>query len=161
MLPKPRVPTGLPHIAMRSLSLHPLFALLVGLALVFASGSAFANDTVRVHVDVIVANNDGTDVDPALRAHAKQLRTQFRQFTNFRRASARAMVLTVGESQRIDLPGKGEAFFTFKGVEASQYIIQIKVPGGQTTLKARAGGMMFIGGPRAPTGTILLLIQVK
>lgn len=162
MRPKLRASTGFPQTAMRlPPSLQYIVALLFGLSLLVATSSAFANEKARVHIDVIVANNEGSSVDPALSAHAKQLRTQFPQFTNFTRTHSSDLVLSTGQSQRVNLPGNNNAFVTLAGVEAAQYIIQIKVPGGQTTLKARSGGMMFIGGPKAPTGTILILIQIK
>lgn len=161
MTAKLRATSGLSPTAMRHFSVQRLLPLFFGLLLLMAAGPAFAQEKARVLIDVIVANNDGANVDPALRAHAKQLRTQFQQFSNFTRTHSSDLVLIEGESQRVNLPGRKDAFVTLKGVEASQYIIQIKVPGGQTTLKGRAGGMMFIGGPKAPKGTILILIQIK
>lgn len=146
---------------MRLLTLQPLLALLIGTALLFTAGSAFAQETAQVQVDVIVANTEGSRIDPALDAHAKQLRAQFKQFTNFTRADTHTVALKENAPQRIDLPGDGHASITLKGMDGAQYILHLKVPGGHTTVKARARGMLFIGGPKAPNGTILLLIQIK
>lgn len=147
---------------MRSLLPSKLFlALLVGLALTCSSVLAFAQEQVRVHIDVIIASDEGDSLDEALDAHAKTLQKQFPQFSAFTHHHSADLTLDQGQAQEIDLPREENATIALIEVDGPHYTLHLKVPGGQTTIKSRAGGKVFIGGPKALNGTLLLLIQVK
>lgn len=151
-----------PYIMMRSpLSFPILSTLLVSLALTCTSVWAFAQEQARVHVDVIIASDDGEGIDDALEPHAKTLQEQFPQFSHFTLQHSDDIALQEGQSQEIDLPREENATITLIEVDGPHYTLHLKVPGGQTTIKSRAKGKVFIGGPKALNGTLLLLLEVK
>lgn len=136
-------------------------ALLMGMFLVLLTGTAFAQAQVNVRVDVIVASNDGTGVAPALRGQAQSLTGQFSNFSSFKLAKSEQLKLSQGATSSVSLPGGSVARFTLQNAQQGRFQIQIAVPGGQTTFDASPGGMIFVGGPRAPDGTLILMIRVN
>lgn len=144
----------------RAIRRPTLLMLLLSLALLAFSTSAWAQDRVQVQVDVIVASNDHSEVDRALRSSASSLRAQFANFTGFRLASSTQLALTQSGAQQVALPGGSQATFRLQSAQQGRYQIQIAVRGGQTTFDAQQGGMIYVGGPRAPDGTIILRIRV-
>ena len=138
-----------------------LLMLLLSFALLSFSTSAWAQDRVQVQVDVIVASNDHSEMDRALRSSASSLRAQFTNFTGFRLASSTQLTLAQSDTQQVALPGGSNATFRLQSAKQGRYQIQIAVRGGQTTFDAQQGGMIYVGGPRAPDGTIILRIRVR
>lgn len=146
---------------MRTSRFRIITTLLLSLLLLFVASTGFAQSRVQIQVDVIVASNDGSGVEAALRAQAQRLTSQFSNFNSFKLAKTERVDLTQGATSTVSLPGSSVARFTLQGTESDRYQIQIAVPGGQTTFDARKGGMIFVGGPRAPDGTLILLIRVR
>lgn len=146
---------------MRTSRFRIIFPLLLSFLLLFVASTGFAQARAQIQVDVIVASNDGEGVDPALRAEAQRLTSQFSNFSSFKLAKTERVTLAQGVTNAVSLPGSSVARFTLQGFQNDRYQIQIAVPGGQTTFDARKGGMIFVGGPRAPNGTLILLIRVK
>lgn len=142
-------------------TLHQLLWPLVVLTLVCTASLASAQDRARVHIDVIIASDTDEHIDAQLESHAKILKEQFPQFSRFDLHHTADLALEEGDTQRVPLTDDTHASVTLDAVRAHQYTLQLKVPGGQTTLKARAGAMFFLGGPKAPNGTLLLLIQIQ
>lgn len=138
-----------------------LLMLLLSLTLLSFSTSAWAQDRVQVQVDVIVASNDHSEMDRALRSSASSLRAQFANFSGFRLASSTVITLTQSDAQQVALPGGSSAIFRLQRAQQERYQIQIAVRGGQTTFDAQQGGMIYVGGPRAPDGTIILRVRVQ
>lgn len=159
--PNPPSPTP-PQETMRLRpTLHQLLWPLVVLSLLFTASIASAQERAHVRVDVIIASDSDEHIDAQLRAHAKTLQEQFPQFSRFDLHHTADLALEEGTTQRVPLTNDTHASVTLEAVRAHQYTLQLKVPGGQTTIKARAGAMFFLGGPKAPSGTLLLLIQIQ
>lgn len=135
--------------------------ILVGLALLWIPVSASAQETVPLQIDVIIAGHDNTGVDARLQSQANKLTSQFANFSSFTLEKSERVNLSDQATSRISLPGGSTAQFTLQSADQGRYSIRIAVPGGQTTFEARKGGMIFVGGPRAPNGTLILLIRVR
>lgn len=148
------------HLSSSS-TLQFLLFTLFGLLWAVGAHAAPTEDRAYIHVDVIVASDVDTHVDTALDAHSKTLQEQFPQFTRFDLHHSADFALDQGASERVALPMGDHATITLESVHSSKYRLQLKVPGGQTTLNARAGAMLFLGGLKAPNGTLILLIQIK
>lgn len=138
-----------------------LLLTLVGLTWSLNAHAASDDERAHVHVDVIVANDRSEHIDEALDSHRKALQEQFPQFTHFTLHHSADVSLRQGATERVTLPNGEYAALTLESAQGSKYRLQIKVPGGQTTLNARSGAMLFLGGLKAPNGTLILLIQIK
>ena len=138
-----------------------LFVALIALVVAFAGTDASAQDRANLSVDVIIAGHDGAGVDPALAAHSGRLETQFSQFNSFRRADSSSFQLAPGATHQISIPGGQTVRFSLVSSRSGRYRITVQVPGGETTVESPAGGIFFVGGPRAPDGTIILLVRTR
>lgn len=130
--------------------------------MVFMSSTAYAQDeSVTIEVEIILASDSGEGVSSELNAYAGRLQSQFGQFDSFRRLTSTSFSLQSGGSESISIPGVGSAGFNFAGVNGSRFQLDISVPGGGTRVESPRGGFFFVGGPRAPGGTIILLIRTQ
>lgn len=131
-------------------------------ALMFMTSTAHAqNESVTIEVEIILASDSGEGVSSELNAYAGRLQSQFGQFDTFRRLTSTSFSLQNGGSESISIPGVGSAGFSFAGVSGSRFQLDISVPGGGTRVESPRGGFFFVGGPRAPGGTIILLIRTQ
>lgn len=142
-------------------SFRRLAVLLLTFGLVFGASTAFAQSTANVRIEVIVASNDDGGVDAALRAHASHLTRQFPSFQSFRAAGSHRASLADGGTKSFSLPGGGTVTIRSLGATNGRHKLQIDVPGGSTTVDAASGGRLFVGGPRAPNGTVILMLLVE
>jgi hypothetical protein len=118
-------------------------------------------DSVTIEVEIILASDSGDGVASELRPYAGRLQSQFSQFDSFRRLTSTSFTLNIGEDESISIPGVGSAGFSFAGLSGSRFKLDVSVPGGGTTVESPRGGIFFVGGPRAPGGTIILLIRTE
>lgn len=159
-MPRTSLPTHTTMPALSTRSLCRLVALLLAVGLVFGASTAFAQSTVNVRVEVIVASDTDGGVDASLRAHAAHLTRQFPSFRRFLSSGSHRASLANGASQSFALPGGGTVTLRSLGATNGRHKLQIDVPGGSTTVDAAPGGRLFVGGPRAPNGTVILMILV-
>jgi hypothetical protein len=125
-------------------------------ALAWTAAPALAQ-TVDARVQVIVASNDGSGVEQSLQPMQANLSRQFSLFNSFRLASSHTLILRVGEAREVPLPGGGVARLEVLSVRDGAASIVVEIPGGSSTITTQ-GGLVFVGGSRAPDGRIILAI---
>lgn len=114
-------------------------------------------DTVRAEVMVISATNGGEGVGPSLRRLEGNLLRQFGQFDSFRLDSRHTLVLAVGETRSLRLPGGGSASIRIEADGDGTATMVVSVPGG--TSRIESGGLVFVGAGSAGGGGVILAIQ--
>lgn len=154
--------------SVRSMTIATLVALMLGamcIAGTFGASSVASaqaqSEAVTIEVEIILASDDGAGVASELSAYAGRLQSQFGQFSSFRRLTSTSFTLRVGDDKSVGIPGVGSAGFRFAGLSGDRFKLDVSVPGGGTTVESPRGGFFFVGGPRAPGGTIILLIRTQ
>jgi hypothetical protein len=142
--------------ALRLITNHVALACVIAFGALVWTVPAMAQ-TVNVDVQVIVASNDGAGVERALQPMQTNLTRQFSLFDSFRLASSHALILRVGETREVPLPGGGVATLEVVSLRDGAATIRIGIPGGSSTITTH-GGLVFVGGSRAPDGRIILAI---
>lgn len=147
--------------------LMPIRAALVALALLLAApvatlltpatAHAQQSATLEAQVQVIVASSNGSGVDNALQSIAANLGRQFSLFDSFRLEANHRLILRVGETRSVTLPGGDTAQFELLSLTNGEAHVRIAIPGGSSTIRTR-GGLVFVGGSLAPDGRIILAI---
>lgn len=145
---------------MSSLRTTLLLLLALCITVVTTTSTAYAQSTSAVRVRVIIGNTQDTHIDSALRKDATTLREEFPQFSHFEQAKDTTLTLAPATPQSLTLPGNKKASLTLENRQKNQLRILVKVPGGETRLTGSQGGTMFVGGPRAPNGIIILWIEI-
>ena len=126
---------------------------------VLTPSEASAQEVARLdaQIQVIVASSDGTGFDASLQPIAPNLTRQFSLFDSFRLDANHSLILRVGETRTVALPGGGEAAFELVSFDNGEASVRIAIPGGSSTITTR-GGLVFVGGSLAPDGRIILAI---
>ena len=142
--------------------LSPL-ALLAFLALAVLAAPAVAsgNDEASFAVEVIVADRNGQGIDGELGALSDRLRSQFPQFSRFRRSATHAFSVAEGDAHRFSVPSGSQFELTYLGEESEGVRVRIAVRGGASTVVLPRGGMIFVGGPSAGDGTLIFAILAR
>lgn len=119
-----------------------------------------ATSAVQVTVRVILANNTGAGVSHGLGPWTGRLRNQFRQYNTFSLYATQSFSVTVGgASQSINIPGTGSASLELSAHAQGQYVFDVQIPGGVTSVRSPAGSLFFVGGAAVPGGTLILMIE--
>lgn len=132
--------------------------ILLVLAFAWTPASAAASQ-VDFGVEVIVADRDERGTSPELGALADRLRTQFPQFTRFRRAATHTFSLNESERHAFSVPGDSEFALTLLETTEEGVRVRIQVRGGSSTIVLPRGGMIFVGGPGASGGTLIFAVH--
>lgn len=139
--------------------LHLLLMMLIGLVALTISTGAAAQSRVNVRVDVIVASSAGTGVDASLNAHRGRLEAQFPNFDSFRSQGVQQLRLATGETSSFGIPGGGTVRVTLVSAHEGRATFDVAVPGGSVRVETTHGSLFFVGGPRSPNGTVILMIR--
>lgn len=114
--------------------------------------------TANLSVRVVLANNNGGGVDSALASIASPLRSRFGQYGSFRQISSHSLSIGDGGTQSIGLPNGQTVQIGFQGMSGGSYRLEVRLPGGGTTVTAPPGGIFFVAGPRWEDGILIVAI---
>ena len=128
------------------------------LVIVGSTASAEASQ-VDFGVEVILADRDERGSSSDLGALADRLRSQFPQFTRFRREATHTFSLGQNERHAFSVPGGSEFALQHLGTTEEGVRVRIEVRGGSSTIVLPRGGMIFVGGPGASGGTLIFAVH--
>ncbi len=138
-----------------------LAAAIFAVGLLFAPMASAQSGSVSVTVEVILAGNDGGGVADQLQPYSGRLRQQFAQFNSFEYVTSERFTLNAGESNQFSVPGGNTITVNFSGTSGNSYRMNVQLPGGGTTINSPAGGIFFVGGPRANGKSVILLFRTQ
>lgn len=143
--------------------------LLAAAGLVFTAGSAEAapnGGTITVQVRVIEASNNGSGMDPALRALARDLKTL--PFKSFKLRDAHQKKLRKGERMSFQFGGKNAKDRRFLELDSRgkkgnklRFSIAIKALRFATKVAVPDGGTIVVGGPKDGDSILVFAITAK
>lgn len=139
--------------------------LLIGFALLLATPSADAADSVSVRATLILGTNDGGGVDGQLRQYERNLKRVLPFNTFAQQGSGSASVATPGEA-RISIGGGQAVNVKVERAEGGKFRIAARWTRGQqtyinTTVVAAPDRPTVLVGPSAQGGKLILLLVAK
>ena len=123
-----------------------------------ASAEAQAQ-TANVSVTIVLASNNGSGIDGSLSSISGQLRSRFGRYNSFSRIGGHRVSLSVGSSRSLNLPNGQSMSITLQGMNGSNYLLSVSLPGGGGSVTAPPGGIFFIAGPPYQGGEMIIAIQ--
>lgn len=143
----------------RSNRIQLLLMMLLGLVLVSFTTGAYAQNRTEVRVDVIVASNSGQGVGADLQRHSGRLSAQFPNYDSFRSQGVHQLRLGPGDRQSFNIPGGGSVTISFVSQQGNRTTYDVAIPGGTARVELTPGSLIFVGGPRSPSGVVILMIR--
>ena len=138
---------------------------MLGFVLVFGVFTAFAvaDQSVRVHVTILIASNEGDDFNLVNDAYRDQLIELF-SYSAYRQIETVPAMLNRAERVRLPLPDDFELVLTLQGTERGRILVQslIRKDGLQyldTILSILDPGVVFLGGPPAQEGSLIIVLE--
>ena|SRR3989338_1392202 len=124
--------------------------------------SAHAADTTRIHVTVLEASNEGTDINLENDVYRDQLLNLF-SYTAYEQVNKIFVDLLRAERTPVSMPGGYELFLTLQGEDAGRISLQAVIRKGtdqyvDTVLTLLKPGVVFLGGPPVGEGKVLILV---
>ncbi len=137
-------------------------ALILLPVLIAVPNPLLAQETARVEVILVEANNSGKGVDNSLRPYAATLQRLFR-FNSYKALSKRSIRAKVPGGGSTSLPGGGELSLTVSGSDGRGLVAEAEWRRGgkrllHTRIQLRSGSPAVLGGPRTRDGSTQLLI---
>jgi len=116
------------------------------------ANSVWAGSGVKIDVKTVLASQQSTFFDPRLSGLIEELRSVFR-YTSYRLLSEDRLVLGIGETGNVVLPGKLVLRITPIGIRGNRaelrlVILRKKNKIFQTVIRLRNHGSITVGGPR-------------
>lgn len=121
-----------------------------------------AADTSRIHVTILEASNKGTDINLENDVYRDQLLNLF-SYTAYEQVNKLFVDLLKAERTSVSMPGGYELFLTLQGEDAGRISLQAVIRKGtdqyvDTVLTLLKPGVVFLGGPPAGEGKVLILV---
>lgn len=123
--------------------------------------SVWAGSRVKIDVKTVLASQQSTFFDPRLSGLIEELRSVFR-YTSYRLLSEDRLILGIGETGKVVLPGRRVLRITPIGIRGNRaelrlVILRKKNKIFQTVIRLRNHGIITVGGPRLQKEGHLLL----
>ncbi len=123
--------------------------------------SVWAGSRVKIDVKTVLASQQSTFFDPRLSGLIEELRSVFR-YTSYRLLSEDRLILGIGETGNVVLPGRRILRVTPIGIRGNRaelrlVILRKKNKIFQTVIRLRNHGSITVGGPRHQKEGHLLL----
>ena len=124
---------------------------------------SFSDETIRVHVTVLIASNEGSDFSLVNDAYRDQL-IQLFSYTSYHQAKEYSVDLRKSERQKLDLPGAYELLLNLQGVEKGRAMVQALIRKEttqyvDTVLSILRPGVVFVGGPDVGKGALIIVLE--
>lgn len=120
-------------------------------------------DSIRVKVTVLIASDQGTDMNLVNDEVRDQLIRLF-SYSSYEEVAVQAVELPRSQRVKVDLPSGYELLLTYQGVEAPKINVQalIRKEAKQyvsTVLAMPEAGAVFLGGPPVENGVLIIVLE--
>jgi hypothetical protein len=140
-----------------------LMLMLLGLPAHAAGGEGV---TIPIHARVILASDQGSGMDPALKDIEKQLEGAIKR-SRYEMLATHRWVAQLARPWRATLPGDRSFEVTPTAISQDNYNLQVRVlaSNGQllmsTNVRFRSGGSVFIAGPPHGPGILVITLTAQ
>ncbi len=133
----------------------------LGIGVLFASTAALAEEEkVELATRVVVASNQGTQVDPQLGKMKAEFARQGITFTSWKQHSEQKVSLEKNKPARVALPGGRNAELRLKNLEAGTATVRVTVPRLlDTDYKLGRTGSVYIRSGDYEGGVVILVLS--
>jgi len=148
---------------LRSVSLK--YLLIITFLFLFSSPLAFAEDKAELKIRIINASFGEARVDSSIRNISTQLKGIF-PFSSYQLIKTNILPLKEGSTNVIKLTESKTMEISTLNIKGSMIqllvsVINNKVPILNTTFTLSNKGTLFLGGPKTPTGTLIIAISAE
>lgn len=129
------------------------------------SPSAFAEDSAKARVTILVASNQGNDFNLDNDAFRDQLIKLF-SYSSYHQVTAQAVELKSAQPSTLSLPDGYDLSLEIQGFEENRVLIHavINKEGKSyvdTVLSAPKEGVAFLGGPQVSGGDLVIVLEMS
>lgn len=142
--------------------LIPLIVLLTAISAALRA-PAFAEEGVRVEVEIIYASNQSRPTARSLSRLMSQLTSTF-NFASYTLLEKREMFLTQGKVEKSSIPGGRYLSMSFEGASTGRAKLMVKVSDARreilsTVFSTSSGQTVLLGGPAYQDGSLIIAIK--
>ncbi len=132
-------------------------------SLIFAYSSSLFAASERVVISVIVASNEGSDIDLDNDEYRDQLIELF-SYASYKQEDQVLLELSEGESNAVSLPGGYDMSLTLQNAGDKNVTVRAVIKKGDVSyvdsvLSILKPGVVFMGGPQVNGGVLILVLE--